>query len=91
QNVWFTSLDSSSLLEVAGSAATKPGAELSPSTGVHGNGGFGLDASLTQPYSLAPDRSGNLWVSNNGQNTLVMFFGLATPTATPLQPTPTAP
>jgi hypothetical protein len=91
QNVWFTSLDSSSILEVAGSSATKPGTELSPSTGVHGQGGFGLDSSLTEPYSLAPDRSGNLWVSDDGQNTLVMFFGLATPTVTPLQPVPTAP
>jgi len=91
QNVWFTNLDGSSILEVAGSPATKPGTELSPSTGVHGHGGFGLDSSLTEPYSLAPDRSGNLWVSNNGQNTLVMFFGLTTPTVTPLQPVPTAP
>ena len=91
QNVWFTSLDSSSILEVAGSSAIQPGTELSPSTGVHGKGGFGLDSSLTEPFSLAPDRSGNLWVSCEGQNTLVMFFGLATPTVTPLQPTPTAP
>ena len=91
QNIWFTSLDSSAILEVAGSSATNPGTELSPSTGVHGHGGFGLDAGLTEPYSLAPDRSGNLWVSANGQNTLVMFFGLATPTLTPLQPVPTAP
>ncbi|HSY36777.1 MAG TPA: hypothetical protein VK814_13565, partial [Acidobacteriaceae bacterium] len=91
QNVWFTSLDSSSILEVAGSSATKPGTELSPSTGVHGQGGFGLDASLTEPYSIAPDRTGNLWVSNDGQNTLVMFFGLAAPTVTPLQPVPNAP
>jgi hypothetical protein len=91
QNVWFTSLDSSSILEVAGSSATKPGTELSPSTGVHGQGGFGLDSSLTEPYSLAPDRSGNLWVSDDGQNTLVMFFGLAAPTVTPLRPVPTAP
>jgi hypothetical protein len=91
QNVWFTSLDSASILEVAGSSATHPGTELSPSTGVHGQGGFGLDATLTEPFSLAPDRSGNLWVSSEGHNTLVMFFGLATPTVTPLQPTPTAP
>jgi hypothetical protein len=91
QNVWFTSLDSSSILEVAGFSATKPGTELSPSTGVHGYGGFGLDSSLTEPFSLAPDRSGNLWVSDDGQNSLVMFFGLATPTVTPLQPVPTAP
>jgi hypothetical protein len=91
QNIWFTSLDSSAILEVAGSSASNPGAELSPPTGVHGKGGFGLDANLTEPYSLAPDRSGNLWVANNGQNSLVMFFGVTAPTLTPLQPTPSAP
>ena len=91
QNIWFTSLDSSSILEVAGSSAALPGTELSPSTGVHGHAGFGLDSNLTEPFGLAPDRSGNLWVSNDGQNSLVMFFGLAAPTVTPLQPVPTAP
>jgi hypothetical protein len=91
QTVWFTSLDSSVVLELAGSAAAHPGTELSPSTGLYGHAGLGYDASLVEPFSLAPDRSGNLWVSNNGQNTLVMFFGLATPTATPLQPVPATP
>ena len=91
QTIWFTSLDSSAILQVAGSSATQPGAELSPSTGVHGHGGFGLDASLIEPFSLAPDRSGNLWVSSEGLNAITMFFGLAAPTATPVQPMPSAP
>jgi hypothetical protein len=91
QNVWFTSLHSSVILELAGSSASTPGAELSPSTGVHDHGGFGYDANLIEPFSLAPDRSGNLWVSNNDLDSLVMFFGLAAPTVTPLQPVPTAP
>ncbi|MGA7157263.1 MAG: putative Ig domain-containing protein, partial [Acidobacteriaceae bacterium] len=91
QNIWFTDLNSGSLLELSGPNSTTPGTELSPSPGVHSFGGFGLDASLTEPYSLAPDRSGNLWVSNQGQDALTMFFGLAAPTLTPLQPVPTAP
>jgi hypothetical protein len=91
QHIWFTSLDSSALLELSGPTSATPGTELSPSTGVHGHGGFGYDSSLIEPYSLAPDRSGNLWVSDDGQDSLVMFFGLATPTATPLQPVPTTP
>ena len=91
QNLWFTSLDSSTILELSGSSSAKPGTELSPSIGVHNHGGFGYDSSLIEPYSLAPDRSGNLWVTDNGQNSLVMFFGLATPTSTPLQPIPTPP
>jgi hypothetical protein len=91
QNVWFTDLDGDSILEVAGASATTPGAELSPSTGVYAQGGFGRDAALSEPYGLAPDRSGNLWVSNNGLDTVTMFFGLTAPTLTPLQPIPTAP
>jgi hypothetical protein len=91
QHIWFTSLDSSALLELSGPTSATPGTELSPSTGFHGHGGFGYDSSLIEPYSLAPDRSGNLWVSDDGQDSLVMFFGLATPTATPLQPVPTTP
>jgi hypothetical protein len=91
QNVWFTSLDSSAILELSGSNSATPGTEVSPSTGVHGHGGFGYDAGLVEPYSLAPDRSGNLWVSDDGQDSLVMFFGLTAPTVTPLQPVPTAP
>ena len=94
QNAWFTNVDiaGDSILEVAGSVAATPGRELSPSTGVYGPGGFGLDAGLLEPYGLAPDRSGNLWVSNQGgNNSLTMFFGLAAPTVTPLQPVPAAP
>ena len=61
------------------------GTALSPSTG------FGLDANLIEPYSIVPDRSGNLWVSNFYNNDLVMFFGMATPTMTPTLPVPAAP
>ena len=92
QNVWFSNSIGDSITELAGSANTLPaGTALSPSTGVHGNGGFGLDASLSNPFTLLPDRSGNLWVSNEGLDAITMFFGLAAPTLTPLQPTPTAP
>jgi hypothetical protein len=92
QNVWFSNNIGNSITELAGSSSTLPaGTALSPSTGVYGFGGFGLDASLADPFTLLPDRSGNLWVSNEGLNAITMFFGLAAPTATPLQPTPTAP
>jgi hypothetical protein len=91
QNVWFTNFIDRSISEVAGSAAPVPGAAISPSIGIYGPGGYGLDASLVKPYSLLPDRSGNLWVSNDGSPTLTMFFGLATPTITPLRSVPTPP
>jgi hypothetical protein len=46
---------------------------------------------MQEPFALALDPSGNVWVSDENANQVVMFFGLATPTATPVGPTPTAP
>lgn len=83
--VWVANYHGGSLSEVAGYAAATPGTALSPANG------FGTDIPLMQPYSVAPDRSGNLWVSDFAGNDVVMFFGLATPTLTPLQPLATAP
>ena len=92
QNVWFSNLHGSSLTEIAGNGGTStPGTALSPSTGTYAVGGFGLDASLNEPFGIAPDASGNIWVSNKSSSTVTMFFGLAAPTLTPLRPTPTAP
>jgi len=69
---------SSVLSEFAGSAATSPGAALSPSTG------WGLDAGMVEPFAVAIDASGNLWVTDFGTNTLTEFVGLAVPVQTPL-------
>ncbi|HEX4154514.1 MAG TPA: hypothetical protein VHY48_02765 [Acidobacteriaceae bacterium] len=91
QNVWVTNYLSpvgvtyQSFSELAGSTSPTPGAAISPSTG------YGLDADLIEPFGLAIDASGNIWISNNGKNDLVMFFGLAAPTATPRTVTPVAP
>ena len=98
QNVWFSNFQGASITEFAG--ASNPtltiGTPISPTTGVYTTGGYGLDASLTGPFTLLPDRSGNLWVSSQtaatpAQAHITMFFGLAAPTVTPLQPIPTAP
>jgi Putative Ig domain len=92
QNVWFANKVNGSVTELAGINSTLAvGTAISPSTGVYNTGGYGLDDDLEGPYSLLPDRSGNLWVSNEGGNNITMFFGLAAPTVTPLQPVPTAP
>jgi len=92
QNVWFVNRINNSITELAGIHNSLPvGTAISPSTGVYTTGGYGLDANLGLPYSLLPDRSGNLWISNEGLDSVTMFFGLAAPTVTPLQPTPTAP
>ncbi len=86
QNIWVVNYLGNTLTELAGNASSlAAGAALSPSTG------YGLDANLSLPFSVAPDPSGNIWVSNFGANTVTMFFGLATPTATPKSPAPTAP
>ena len=91
QNVWFSNLRGASITELSGSTSAVPGTAISPSTGVYTTGGYGLDAHLSDPFTLLPDRSGNLWVSNEGLTAITMFFGLAAPTVTPLQPIPTAP
>ncbi len=82
---WLTNYYDASFSEIAGNqAAVAPGTGISPFA-------FGKDAGLLQPFAIAPDASGNLWISNRVRNSLVMFFGLATPTATPAAPLPTAP
>jgi streptogramin lyase len=98
QNVWISNLhtptnDSSSgsepknqsFSELAGSNSSSPGTAISRSTG------YGLDAGLLLPYALAVDPSGNIWISNTGGASLVMFFGMGAPTKTPLPVTPQAP
>ena len=92
QNVWFANFDGGAITEIAGYAgAVSAGTPISPTTGVYGDGGYGLDNAMVEPASAAPDRSGNIWVANGGEDNVVMFFGLATPTVTPVQPVPTAP
>lgn len=82
---WVTNYYDGSFTEIAGnSTGVAAGTGISPF-------GFGKDAALLQPFTIAPDASGNLWISNRVRNSLVMFFGLATPTATPAPPLPTAP
>ena len=45
--------------------------------------GFGVDAGLFAPFGIAPDQSGNLWVSNFAADSLTQFVGLASPTKSP--------
>ncbi len=53
--------------------------------------GFGVDAGLGEPYSVAVDASGNLWLSNFANSTVTQVVGLAAPTKTPVVALPTAP
>jgi len=65
-----------------GGAASTP---ISPASG------FGLDSGLDQPFGIALDASGNVWITNFGGVTLTQFVGLATPVKTPLNGLPTTP
>ena len=44
---------------------------------------IGLDVSLLQPFAAQADASGNLWVTSEKNDSVVVFFGLASPTKTP--------
>ncbi len=46
---------------------------------------------MLEAFALAIDASGNLWVTNFGNDTLTEFVGLATPVKTPLLGPPQAP
>jgi hypothetical protein len=86
QNVWLPNYNGASFSHFAGNGGTTAaGTALSPSTG------FGKDASLALPFAIAADATGDLWLSTRGANKVVMFFGLASPTKTPVTPTPAIP
>jgi len=76
-HVWTTNYLGSSLTELAGSATSSPGQILSPANG------YEKDASLSQPFAVAIDASGNLWVTNFFTNILTEIVGLAAPVKTP--------
>jgi len=84
-NIWVANYRAPYLTELAGASAASPGSSLSPATG------FGADAKLLEAYALALDASGNIWVSNQGSNTVTKFIGLAAPVKTPLSGNPKLP
>ena len=83
--VWVANYRGNSLSEIAGSFSNSPGTFVSPSTGL------GTDAALLDPYGLAIDGSGDIWVTNSANNTLTQFIGVATPVKTPLAGPPQVP
>lgn len=86
QDIWVSNYFGASITHLAGNASASPaGTALSPSNG------FGQDASLVQPFGIGVDATGDVWVSNYANNDVVEFFGLASPTGTPVNPTPAVP
>ncbi len=84
-SVWVANFRGPSLSQLAGSASNTPGNALSPSAG------WAPDAGLLEAYGIAIDASGNVWVTNFGNNTLTEFVGLAGPLKTPVIGLPQAP
>ena len=83
--IWIANYLGNSISEFKGASSAASGTFASPSTG------FGTDAAILQPYSLAIDASGSVWVSNFGNNTLTQFIGIAAPVKTPLAGPPQQP
>jgi streptogramin lyase len=84
-SLWVANYRAPYLTELAGATTATPGAPLSPSTGL------GADAILLEAYAIALDASGNIWVSNQGNNSVTKFIGLAVPVKTPLSGLPQLP
>jgi hypothetical protein len=91
QNVWIANYRGESFSEVSGANSTNPGTMLSPAYGYGYSGAHPTNPLLVLPNSIAADASGNIWVADYGNNNVIMFLGLATPTVTPVQPIPAAP
>ncbi len=73
-NLWYTDSSSGTLNEIPVSNISNSSAGFTPqiydwSTGAN-----------STPISVMVDPSGNVWTANNGNNTVSVFFGIASPT-----------
>ncbi|SNS75061.1 NHL repeat-containing protein [Granulicella rosea] len=84
-SVWATNYHGGSLTELAGYMSATPGAPISESAG------FGSASGLVEPFGVALDASGNVWVTSAGTNQLVEIVGAASPIRTPLLGPPQQP
>ncbi len=76
-NVWVANYLGSTVTEIAGARSAQPGAILSPAAG------WTPELPLEAAFALAIDASGNVWITNFGNNSLTEFVGLAAPVKTP--------
>ncbi len=83
--VWVANFRGNSVTELAGAGSPQPGRILSPAAG------WGPTPTSLQPFAIAADASGNLWISNFADRSVTELVGLATPTKTPLNALPKAP
>ncbi len=77
-SVWVANYRAPGVSALAGATAAVPGAPLS------GLAGWGSELAMTEPFGIAVDSAGNVWVTSYGDNRLVEIVGAATPVKTPL-------
>jgi hypothetical protein len=77
-NIWVANHGGNTITELQGVNGASPGEPLSPVVG------FGTDANLREPYGVAIDASGDVWISNFGLSTITQLIGAASPVKTPL-------
>jgi streptogramin lyase len=82
--VWIANFQGGSVSELAGAGANAPGSALSSAKGF-------TASALIQPFAVAIDPSGNLWVTNFGSDSVTEFIGVAAPVKTPLIGVPSSP
>jgi hypothetical protein len=85
--VYITNRGGSSITVLNTQAASASGTTaVSPSTGYEPQYLVGntLTPELSGPLNIASDPSGNLWITDYGNNSIVEIIGLAFPTTTPL-------
>lgn len=77
--IWFADTRAlpGGLSVISGALSSTPGLPLSP------DGGLGADALMVEPYGIAIDSAGDVWVSSYGGDFLTEFMGAATPVKTP--------
>jgi sugar lactone lactonase YvrE len=79
-NIWFANSSGPSISEF-----NKSGTALSPAATSTTNGGYiGSNTSLNNPYGIAVDGAGNVWVADEGSSTVIEFYGIASPVVTPI-------
>jgi streptogramin lyase len=83
--VWAVNYHGKSFSGFTSATGGASSAAISPASG------FGLDAGLANPFGIAVDASGNVWVTNFAGNSVTQFVGVATPIRTPLVGPPAQP
>ena len=84
--MWVANFHGSTISELAGTLnPAGAGTNLGPPMG------YGADTSLIEPFSVAVDASGTVWVSSYGNHQLVGFVGIGSPVKTPRTGPPVAP